>query len=50
MRAALFAYNAYGKGYRGEADWRFSVARPAQSATSGRVLCGGPRQSRSPQC
>lgn len=46
MTTATFAYGAYHTGHRGEGYWRFSVARSVQSATSGRVLVGGTRQSR----
>lgn len=46
MSIATFAYGVYHNGYRGEGYWRFSVARPVQDATSGRVLMGGLRQLR----
>lgn len=47
MPDKAFTYRTHDLGYRGY--WRLSVTRSVQSATSGRGLIGGTRQSRCPQ-
>ncbi len=49
MTRMPFVHHGFDTDYRGEGYWRFSDARSAQSATSGRVTLGGQRTPRCPR-